>query len=91
MPQPFMDVFMERFERILTYIVTCSPLPPLMFHGDVLSLLNYFAPSLRFLRVSSRRNLWSSSAMTAGSCFFLCFDIVCVVIEPILSNATCRI
>lgn len=37
----------------------------------------------------SRLNLWSSSAITAGSCFFLCFDILLVVIDPILSNATC--
>lgn len=36
----------------------------------------------------SRLSRWSSSAMTAGSCFFLCFVIVFVVIEPILSKAT---
>lgn len=28
--------------------------------------------------------------MTAGSCFFLCFDMVVVVIDPILSKATCK-
>lgn len=40
------------------------------------------------LRELSLRSLWSSSANTAGSCFFLCFDMVLVVIDPIFSNAT---
>ena len=42
------------------------------------------------LRELSLRSLWSSSASTAGSCFFLCLDIVLVVIDPIFSNATCN-
>lgn len=40
------------------------------------------------LRELSLLSLWSSSAITAGSCFFLCFEIVFVVIDPIFSNAT---
>lgn len=47
---------------------------------------NYFSsPFVEF----SRLNLSSSSAMTAGSCFFLCLDSVVVVMDPILSKATC--
>lgn len=42
------------------------------------------------LREFSRLILWSSSFITSGSCFFLCFDMVFVVMEPILSNATCK-
>ena len=45
----------------------------------------FFPVSLRELSLLS---LWSSSAITAGSCFFLCLDIVLVVIDPIFSNAT---
>lgn len=55
--------------------------------ASTVTLLVY-CPTASF-REFSLLNLWSSSFITAGSCFFLCFDIVLVVIEPILSNATC--
>jgi hypothetical protein len=35
----------------------------------------------------NRLVLWSRSAMTTVSCFFLSFVIVFVVMDPILSNA----
>lgn len=52
----------------------------------------YLAPDYYpfVFRVLSRLCLWSSSAITAGSCFFLSFVIVFAVIEPILSKATCN-
>lgn len=59
------------------------------FYSLILSRLTrrYF-PSI--FNEFNRLSLWSSSAITAGSCFFLCFDIVLVVIEPIWSKATCE-
>lgn len=59
------------------------------FYSLILSRLTrrYF-PSI--FNEFNRLSLWSSSAITAGSCFFLCFDIVLVVIEPIWSKATVR-
>lgn len=48
-------------------------------------------------KVAICRPLWVQSSLSlvkfshAGSCFFVSFDIVLVLMEPILSNVTCRI
>jgi len=48
---------------------------------------SYFTHYPSIFSELSRLILWSSSAITTVSCFFLSFVIVFVVIEPILSNA----
>lgn len=61
---------------------SCLDLSLLIYHIHYLGDLSSLGSEFR------RFNLSSSSAITADSCFFLCFDIFVSAIEPILSNAT---